>query len=740
MHQFNDAGQASAAEGVDIRQVLGAIWRGRWLIAVLSGLMAIAAVLVVTRLPPVYEAASKVLLDTRDRRVANVENVVGALDVDNAAVASEIALIRSEDVLGTTIDRFALDKIPEFGAPRQSIKTRAIEWVAGQLPQLQPYLPVTRQPDMSPEAARQRARNRLRAPLITSQEGRSFVIRIAVQAGTPDLAAAVANGIAGIYVERQLSTKSNATTRASSILSTRLASLKAEVEQADAAVEQRKQQQADGDGQSVLVTDQQLGDINRELVSARAARAEAEARYGQIEQLIAARGRGAAADILSSPLILTLRQQRAEVKRQEAELSTRYGPKHPRMANVRAELKDLFGAIASEVSKLVAGLQNDVEVALARERTLADALAELEARSADQSRAAVGLRQLEREADASRRIYESFLSRWKETTETASLQEPDARIISEALPPDQALGPKAEMISGLAGVAGLFGGLTLVFLGELMCNTFRTGAEAERLLGLPLLGRLPRLKRASKRRVVLAHLARSPNSAFAEAARGLRNALVLSSPDQVPRSVMVTSAVPGEGKTATCVALANMSALAGKRAVIVDCDLRRPQLGSAIDKAPASPLGAGPDLIDVLQGAASIEEALRPFGPDGCAALPILRPSPESADLLSDAAFVDLMAELSTRFDLVLLDTPPALAVADAVVVGRAAEACLFLLRWNATPRQAVQECLRRLAAHGISPTGFAMSLVDPRREAAYEYGAHRKGAPDYSSYYAAAR
>ncbi len=740
--EAEDGGSRAAPEGADLREMVATLWRGKWLVLGAAGVAALAAAAIASRATPVYEASAKVLLETRAERIADIEEVVGALVVDNAVVASEIAVIRSEAVIGATVDRLGLAKLPAFGGVDPSLFDRFRAEALRLVPALADLAPAALRPASSPPAASsaERARERLRDALIVAQVGRSYVISIAARAADAETAATIANEVAAIYIERQVDAKRAATLRAADWLTGRIEGLKSELAAADAAVERFKAGQSVGDGQGAVVNAQQLAEINRALVVARAERAAAEARRGQIAELTAARGEGAAADVLSSPLILSLRQQRAEVKRRAAELATRYGPKHPKMANVQAELRDLSAAIGAEVRKLVAGLDNDVAVAAAREETLAAELSGLEDRSVDLSRASVGLRQLEREAEASRRIYENFLDRWKETTEARNLEQADARVISEARPTRRPASPRKGAITALAGVGGGFAGLALVFLTELMANVFRTGTEAERILGRPLLARVPRLRVSrfgrARRRAVLETLERNPNSAFAEAARGLRNALLLAGPGAPPRVVMATSAAPGEGKSATCLALAHMSALMGRRAVVVECDLRRPQLCRAAGLSPD-----GSDLAAVLRGEAAAEDAVRPIGGadgrEGAFLLPVSAPAPGAADLLSSEAFREAIAALSARFDLVLLDTPPVLAVADATAVARVADASVLLIRWNATPRQAAAECLRRLDATGAPVLGIALTLVDPRREAAYEYGGYRAGAPDYAAYYA---
>lgn len=720
----------TATAHVDLREALALAWRGKWAVIGLAVFASLAAALALARQPSTWDATAEILIDPRRERPFAFDQVVGDLPVDNAVVASEIAVLLSRDLLARTVDRLGLDNDPEFAAPAPGPAARIETTLRAWAPALADWPRLTPTPLAGP--ARDRAAAALARAARARQAGRSYVIALTVRSADPDKSARIANALAETYVENQLSAKYEATRRASAWLAGRIVDLEAKAAEAETAVERYRAGQSLGDAQGPAVAEQQLAEINSQLVAARAARAEAEARHGQITRLIAAKGEGAAANVLSSPLILNLRQQRAEVKRREAELATRYGPKHPQMINVRAELSDIGAALSAELRKRVATLSNEVEVAAAREAALLAALSELEERTVDLSRASVGLRRLEREAAANRRIYEDVLSRYKETSESQEVQQADARVISAAAPPERPAAPRRGLIAALAGLGGGLAGLGLVFLGELMANTFRTAEEAQRLLGLPVLARIPRARGLTRRGGLPARLEAEPNSALAEAARELRTGLTLSRLDDPPRVALVTSAAPGEGKSTTCVALALLYARMGKRCAIVECDMRRPSLGRAIGAA-----AAGPDLIAALRGEATADEALRPVGRGGAVALTVNRPTPQAADILSSERFAALVANLRARFDLVLLDTPPALAVADAAAAARAADACLFLLRWNHTPRQAAAEALERLRQAGAAPCGVALSMVDLKREAGYRYGGYRGAAPDYSPYYA---
>ena len=715
-------------EDADLRKLIALVWRGRWTALGFAALAGGAAALIMASLPSRFDAEAQILLDTRDRRMIEYQQVMGDLSVDNAVVASEIAVLRSRQMLRRIAVDLRLDDIPEFGAPRSGLRDR----LAARLRTISPDIADQIAPVRPARPPLEIAVERLGHALTTSQKGRSYVIGVSVRTGAAALSAKIANALAQEYIDEQLLAKSDATSRASDWLKRRIDELKKQSTIADANVEKYRAEQSVGDGRGAAVTDQQLAEINSQLVSARASRAEAEARHDQISRLIANKGETAAANVLSSPLILSLRQQRAEVKRREAELATRYGPKHPQMINVNAELRDIGGAIATELRKRVATLANDAEVARAREAALTAALSDVEDRSVDLSRASVGLRQLEREAEANRRIYEDVLARYKETTEQQDIQQADARVISTASPAAAPSAPRRGLITGLASIGGALLGFGVVFLAEVTANTYRTAAEAERSLGLRVYAKLPIMRGRRRRSRLLSALKTHPNSAFAEAVRGLRNALMAG--QDGADVIMVTSAAPGEGKSLTCLALAQSSAAMGRTAVVVECDFRRPSTAEAIQQDRRN---GAPDLLDILNGEATVEEAIRPLIEDGAYALTLRAPAPKAADMLSSQRFRRLIASLARSYDLVLLDTPPVLAVPDAAAVASTADQVLMLTRWNHTARQAAEACVRELDEAGASPAGVVLTMVDPAREASFEYGGYRRGAPDYGAYYA---
>jgi capsular exopolysaccharide synthesis family protein len=705
------------------------IWQRKWMIALVAMLFTGMAVVILQRMTPIYTAETQVML-TRTTNVLDFESVVSGLPVDAKIIEGEIAIITSNQLLDRVVEQLRLERDPEFNStlrPRpfhrewiKSIKSRLpadLRLALGMSDEAKVVDPVLQR-----ESERLSVINSLGRSLNARQHGLSVVIAIRIESTDSRKSALIANAVADQYLVDQLEAKYEGTKRATAWLSERVEDLRAGVGEAEAAVVAYRERLTLGSGQGVAITNQQLGEINSQLVSARAEVAQSQARYGQVKRRIDEGGFSAAANVLSSPLILTFRQQRAELARRAAELATRYGERHPSMLNIRAEIRDVGGSISVEVRKIVEGLKNDVEVAEARVNALADSLVQLESKAIDQSKTSLALIQLERESQASRLIYENFLNRFKETSEQQGLQEADARVISRAQPPKSPTKPKKSLLTLISGFFGIAVGMGLAFFLEAINNTFRNAKVLEEYTGVPVLANLPMIGRGRKRQQLLTYLDQKPSSALAESIRNLRTALFLANIDSPPKTVMLTSALANEGKSTTCIMLAQLSVQIGKTAVIVDCDIRRPTLHKTFA------IKDGPDIISVLEGSASLDEALRTDELSGVSLLPAIQSTPQAVDILSSKRFGMMIDRLREKFDLVLLDAPPILLVSDAGVVGKYADATICVVRWDLTPREATVQAVKQLREYGMRVSGAVLTMIDRNRADSYAHGRSEYG------------
>lgn len=733
--------EAEELSGFDLARAFNVLWRGKWTIIAATLLLTGAAYVLTSQQTPVFEATASILIEGEQANVIGFQDVVAGIDTSSAGLENQAEIIRSDQLADRVIEKLRLDRDPEFnrslagGGEGVVDRVRRVIWPAADGPASSGPAddgpPVFLDGAFEEQRHASAVRRAFKRRLSVRRRPRSQVMIVAFASTDRRKAALIANTVADQYIVDQLEAKFAGAQRATIWLNDRLAELKSNVQVAEKAVVDFRADLAAQSGQSIEMTDQQLAQLTASLAQARAATAEAEARYDQVRRLAASGADlAAASDVGGARAIESLRAKLTDLRRSEAELATRYGPKHPRMINLRAEIDDLLGSIASETTKTVATLENEVQIARAREESLRQSVVELQDRSLGQGRAAVRLRELEREAEASRLIYATFLTRFKETSEQAELQESEARVIAKADPPGAPVTPRVGQTVAFGGLLGAGLGLAFVLILEQLNNTFRTRADFEARTGLPLLGASPRLSAPQSRPEILAYLEERPNSALSEAVRNLRTSLLLSNIDRPPKTFLITSSVPSEGKSTLALLLASTSARMGRRTILVDCDLRRPTVSESF------PVQDGKDLVAVVTGQAPLREAIAgDYERDKLCALPCLVSEGNPADILSSQRFRKLIASLSENFDMVVIDSPPVMPVTDARILSTIADATVLAVRWDDTPADVALDSIKQLHSVEAHLVGAAFTLVDEKRAATYNYGYRGR----YGKYYSAA-
>ena len=693
-------------------------------------------------LTPLYKGTVIVMIDQRENKVVNVEEVLSGLPTDQASILNQIQILQSRELAWRVISKLGLDHDEEFNpALRKS-------WLS-YLAVLNPFfwLPDGSGAFQSPEEKQEKIRDaiitRFEKRLSVSQLQLSTALQIDFESEVPGKAARIANAIADAYVEDQLNAKFEATLKATQWLSSRLGQLADQARKAQDAVEKYKADNhitevvgPQGSG-LVSVLDQQIGALNAQLVQARTDAAQAEANLARVRSLVSSGHAAEVTQVVSSVMIGQLVQQQAELIQKEAEMSTRYGPKDPKMLDLQAEKRDLDAKIAEETSHVVGTAENDVAIARAREYSLQASLNQLESQSAIQGVARVKLRELEANAASSQALYDMFVARSKETQQQEGLQIPDARVISRSAIPTASSFPNNTLVFSVAFVASLFAGFVVAFILERLDHGFRTNARAEQVLGYPVLSTLPDI--APNRALNLGAARRGggqnadtnaadlvidrPLSSYSEAIRGLQLGITLSNVDTPPKVVLITSALPDEGKTTTALSLARHVAQTGLKVALVDGDLRRPSVKKIAN------LGDQPhDLVDVLKGDATLDQAVVKDSRSAVMILPAAKHVKNAPDLIESQAMAKLITALRARFDLVIVDSAPILPVTDTKTLTRLADAVLFVVRWEQTPRNAAADAVKSLHDIHAPIAGVALTRADTKRFHYYSFG--------YGSYY----
>lgn len=706
---------------LDLREVFG-IFRRR-INLILGCVIVITALVIVVmfQLTPRYTAEATVMLDTRKNQVIDLQNALSGFQDDAMLIRSEVEILESPALARKVADKLDLIDRPEFN-PTLAGQPRAFEqvlhpfnWIIGQLRQLlTPAGVKDAAPAMPAPDIRSIVSRILLSRIQIINDGRSFLLRIRAESEDPVLAARIANAYADTYLLDQLEAKFDAVRRATGWLNEHLTELRDKVRDSDRAVQAFKElHNLTEVVRGGTVTGQQLSELNSQLIIVAGERAQKEADLRQLQEQVKS-GRVDASAVMASPLVQKLRERQAELLQQLAQLSTRYKPGHPTMVNLRAEIDDVNRKLQDETDKTIRGVSGEVSAARAREAALRESLAGLQKGSAQQDKLQVQLRELSAEADANRALYDSFLQKFKQTSAQEDIQQADARMVTIAQPPMSSSYPNKTMIICFAIIVSLFVGVALAFLFERLDNGFRTSDQLEKLVGMPTLGLVPSVPR---REVAQDLVVDRPTVQYSEAIRSIRTALRYSDIDHPPKVILVTSSLPGEGKTVFATSFARSVARSGARALLIDCDLRRPGVARLLNRK------ADPGLLGLFAEDGDPTDLISIDEGSGMHFIPSSGGTANPQDLLGSQHMRTFLDRMRAQYDLIVVDAPPVLAVSDPIILSHIVDATLYLVRWEKTPRQVVAGALKVLRGNGGPVAGVVLSRVNARKHALYGYG-----------------
>lgn len=632
---------------------------------------------------PIYPATTTVALQNEQQQViTDIESIFARGGTDVTSINTEFEVIRSRRLIGLLVDELNLVSDPEFnGSLRPESTTRRI---------LNFLLGRVAHPPSSPELIRRSVIDAVIGRISVANIRQSRALTISITTTAPLKSAEIINTLAQLYVENQIQQKLEATEQAIEFLSRRTAELEANVELLEQTFAQRTER-------SNAITSDVLQARNLQLRDLRERVSELTGRITSEESLIASFNGNLSIDALES--------------RVEEHDDVRFSTMLQRFRSGRITQQEL----EFEIADTVASLQQSLSRARQQLATLQLSEAQLASQVRDQSNALIAMQQLEREVDAARLLYQTFFSRLQEASVQQGLETADARILSEAVP-RQASSPRKSRILVLSSLLGAMLGAGIVLLQEWRFAGFRTSDDLEQQTGQRILGSISSLANED-RRFVLDHIKNKQNSQFAEAVRNLRTSILMSNIDNEPQVILLTSAVPGEGKTTLAIALTrHLSKMEGKRALLLEADIRRNTLRSYIDSKPPV------ELMDILLGKTSSEN-IDLYNEDlEIELLTGTNSSGNAADLFASRRFKDLMAALRETFDYIVIDSPPVLAVPDARVLASYSDAVVFVVRWSVTSKTQVQQGINMIESVGTTLTGMVMTQVDQRKMKTYGY------------------
>ena len=746
-HARNDE-QISDPQGpkFDVDIVI-AVARRQWhVVAACIALCLVVGICYILTAVPRYTAKTSVLIDRNNGQVVEQLSTIGGVPDDEGSVLSQVELLRSETIGLAVVDKLKLSDNSEFMGSGGNLLAAAMgplrtiinpkNWFKGDDVEL---LDAT-------ESRRRDALRRVRNAMDVSRVGRSYVLDIGITTTSPQLAASIAAGIADSYLDDKLDAKYEATRRAGTWLQERIEELRRKSLESDLAVQKFRAANGLLVANDKLVSDQQLTELNSALLVARADTARAQAKLDRIRSILSAGQTDAiVTDALDSSVINTLREKYLDSSKRESEISKRLGEGHVQAIRLRQEMAEYTRQMFDELRRIAESYESELQVALSRERQISEGLGRATDVSVTASETQVQLRELERGAETYKNLYQTFLQRYQEAVQQQSFPVTEARVISHAVPPQEASEPRAGVVLGASLVLGFMLGGSVAGFREFRDRFFRTGDQVREVLGLEYLGAVPLVDGSKakpldsepvkglvfKRNQVSNFAIEPPLSSFAETLRSARIAADLQV-NKPHRIIGVVSALPGEGKSTVAVNLAQVLAKSAKT-LLIDADLRNPGATRALAQH------ADEGLLEVLLDNLPPSSVVLTDPDSGLKFLPavVKRRIPHSSELLASQAMTRLLAQASSEFDYIVLDLPPLGPVVDARAIASRIDGFVMVVEWGETSRKVVRDTLASEPQIIARCLGVVLNKVDTDKMKLYrEYGSSDYYASRYTSYY----
>jgi polysaccharide biosynthesis transport protein len=688
------------------------------------------------KMTPVYEASGSIAINKPDSGLVNFGNSpTFSVDYyDPTELETEVKILQSDLLALQVVKELALDRRPEFGG-----KTAA-------LPSSLDLAPDPLQADSGRTSA---LLSGFRGSLKVTLAPNTHIVEVHFRSPDKDLAATVVNTLMSTYTENNFKSRFDSTMQASDWLSKQLVDLQMKVETSqEKLVRYQKEHEILGIDEKQNITTAKLDELNKALTTAESERMDKESVYrlvqsGDADTIVSAAGSldASGTGASASALLEGLRAKEADVKIQAAELSTQFGPSYPKVAQLNGQLKEIDAQILLETRKVAAKIRGQYMAALQRENMLHDALEKQKQEANKLNESAIQYSILKRDLESYRQLYEGLMEKMKQAGVSAGLKSNNFRIVDVARVPTSPIEPNIPRNLAFAFMLGLTSGVGLAFLLEGLDNTVRTTEQAQMISGLPPLGMIPMGSRSTRegantKRLVIATSKEAvelvtqvrPQSQMAESYRALRTSLLLSNLGAPPKVIMITSALPQEGKTTTSINCAVVLAQKGVRVLLIDGDLRRPSIHKTLGMGPRS------GLSNVLTGSATLQQAITrsPVLPN-LSVLPAGTPPPNPAELLASTNMRDVLEELRGQYDHIVVDTPPTLSVTDAVVLSPRADAIVLVIRCGQTTKQALRRSRDILMQVNAKVSGVLLNAVDLSSPDYYYYYEYQG---KYSRYY----
>ena len=634
---------------VHLRDYLRILDKRRWTVIATFIILVTTVTVATFTMRPVYRATTQLLIERDNPNVVSIQEVLAMDATSTDYYQTQYELLKSENLARRVVKRLHLERHPEFN-PKSKV---------GLLDLLKKSRTAPPEAVVEPQEIREkRAIGAFRGTLIVSPIRNSRLVNLSYESHDPTLSALAVNTLAEEYNRYSMETKINASKEAGSWLQDQVDEMQVKGKDSEEAFADFKQ----------TIPQQIMARVGSSRVTK-----EMENRP----------------EVVKNTFIQELRTAEIKLSAKLAELSQKYGPKHPQIIQLSSELKTLRDRMDQEIKRVVAA----VMVEESPQYLL-----------------------LKRDAETNRKLYEVLLTRLKETAVTENIPQSNIHVVDRAQVPENPVKPKKRMNILLSVITGLMLGTGLAFFFEYLDNTFKSPQDIERFLEIPFLGAVPSAKKGRNGSSIDLIVQTEPKSPHAEAYRTIRTGVMLSMAERQPKVILVTSPGPVEGKTASVSNLAVAMAQAGSSVLLIDADLRKPRLHRVFGQDNSK------GLTSVLVGEAHLDVAIRQTHIPLLSILTTGPLAPNPAELLGSQKMRDMIADASNRFDRIILDSPPLIPVTDSVLLATVCDGVLMVIKESQTTKDLAINAQKRLLDSKAKILGAILNDVDMTRNGYYYY------------------
>jgi succinoglycan biosynthesis transport protein ExoP len=701
---------------VHLRDYWKIIVKRRWIIIALFLIVLVATAVGTFTMKPVYRGTVSLQINKENPQVVDFKEIFSVNMWDQDYYQTQYKILESRSLAKRVLQTLKLSEHPEFQpvpeTPFQKWKSNILNPIFGLFTFSKKK--VGSEKDSSENKKETALINQFLSRLKIEPIRNSRLVKVHFDSNYPELCAQVPNTLAANYIQQSVESRFIATEQVKEWLTKQLEDLKAKVERADEVL------QAFGSKHDIIsledkenVTLQRLNELNDTLAKTEADRMAKEALYKQAKD----KNFESLPSILENKLIMDLKQAFIQVETQYAKLSETFKPEYPEMVRLKSQMQSIQKRMDLEISKIIAGIRSDYELSLRKETLHRQAFEQQKAKVMKMKDQSIQYNILKREADTNRELYKGLLQRMKEAGVTAGLTVSNIQIVDEAEVPTSPYKPNKRVNLLLAAVIGLFLGVGLAFFFEYLDNTIKTPEDVEQMIRLPSFGMVPEISYEKRRRLeketthpveLVTH--RHPKSILSESYRNIRTSILLSFSEKPPKRIAITSPNPVEGKTTTLINTAIALSQTGAQVVIIDTDMRRPRIQHIFNGEN------GVGLSNFLSGNVDLASIIKKTEVPNLYYIPSGPIPPNPSELLGSNLFKSMMESLGEKFDHILLDSPPVLGFADALILSTAVDGVVLVVWGGKTPKETLQRAKEVLYQVNAKILGVVINRVDLQR------------------------